>query len=109
LSLTRRAFLELTAAASTAAIVGCRTAATPEEQLAAALGLTADEQSWIAELTPEDRQHLLAALSSGAAGKDPRALNILFGLLRRRDRLFAFVGYPPVAARRSVCDGLLRE
>ena len=107
--LTRRSFLLATALPAAASLSSCRQAGTPEEELTARLGLSADERSWIAALTPDDRAHLLATLSAGTADSDRRSRELLFGLVQPRDRLYAYVGYPPVNRRRSGCDGLLRE
>jgi hypothetical protein len=107
--LTRRSFLIATALPAAASVSSCRRAGPPEQELAALLGLSAEERSWLAAMTPDDQAHLLAALSAGAADSDRRSRDLLFGLVQPRDRLFAYVGYPPVNRRRSVCDGLLRE
>jgi hypothetical protein len=109
--LSRRSFL-ISAALPAAASLSCRKfgpSGTPDEQLATLLGLSTGERSWIEAMTPEDRAHLLGTLSTGTASDDRRSRQLLFRLIEPRDRLFAYVGYPPVNRRRSVCDGLLRE
>jgi hypothetical protein len=106
---SRRSFLWFAAALPAAASVSSCRHRNPEEELVDFLGLTAEERGWVSHLSAGDQRYLLKALSAGTAANDRRARDLLFRLIQPRDRLFAYVGYPDVNARRSVCDGLLRE
>ena len=107
---SRRAFLRCALALPALPLVGCREPLTVGEELAARLGLQADQRRWLTDLTENQQQQLLAALSPGASSQVlARGERLLMKVIGPRDRLFAFVGYPPTARRRTVCDGLLRE
>lgn len=73
------------------------------------LGLHADEQTWLTALTPEQLGDLRAALEAPGNQATDRAAHLTFSLVGNRSRTFAFVGYPKVNDKRSVCDGLFRE
>jgi hypothetical protein len=81
---------------------------TPEAGLVRLLNLSPDETRWLDVLSPADRRDLHAALASGEP-LTARAVDLLMKVLGRRERLFAYVGYPPVTNSLSVCNGLLRE
>ena len=101
----RRTFLRLTAALPVSvSAASCAKRAPPDERIEELLGL---DRSWVAALAAEDREHLVTALESRS--RDRRAGDLIFRLVEPRDRLFAYVEYPAVSRRRSVCDGLLRE
>jgi len=38
-----------------------------------------------------------------------QTIDLLMKVLGRRERLFPYVGYPPLPNRVTACDGLLRE
>jgi hypothetical protein len=106
----RRAFLWGGLALPGAVLAGCRREIPAREQLAERLDLEPAQRRWLNELTPEQQQRLLAALSPGASREVlARGERLIMKVIGPRDRLFAFVGYPPTARRRTVCDGLLRE
>jgi hypothetical protein len=98
-------FLGLSAAAVAAAAPAPRQST--EDQLADVLGLTADEVRWLGDLKPPQQVTLLQALRAGRA--DPDTVALLYRVLGRRERLFAYVGYPPLLNRLVACDGLIRE
>lgn len=85
-------------------------AGTSPSPLARVLGLRADQEAWLGDLTAEERRELLQALSEAdAAPVTARTLDLLAKVLGRRSRLYAYLDYPRLADTRSVCDGLLRE
>jgi hypothetical protein len=73
------------------------------------LGLERSELSWLDALPPAAQRELRAALEQPADGSIDRAVAHTFAVMGHRSRTFAFVGYPAVNDRRSVCDGLLPE
>jgi hypothetical protein len=89
---------------------GCRRQPpeTPEAGLARLLKLQPSEMPWLDVLSPKERRELHDALAAGKA-LSTRGTDLLMNLLGRRERLFAYVGYPPVTNSLSVCNGLLRE
>jgi hypothetical protein len=89
---------------------GCRrrSAETAEAGLARLLNLDAAETRWLDALSPQDRRKLYDALTAGRALPAGTA-DLLMKVFGRRERLFAYVGYPPVTNSLSVCNGLLRE
>ena len=98
-------FLGLSA---TAAVAAAPSPGQPtQDQLAEVLGLTGDEVRWLGDLKPPQQAALLAALRAGRPDRDTVAL--LYRVLGRRERLFAYVGYPPLPNRLVACDGLIRE
>ena len=104
----RRTFLRLTAALPVSvSAASCAKRAPTDERIVELLGLGPQDRSWVAALAAEDREHLVTALESRS--RDRRAGDMIFRLVEPRDRLFAYVEYPAVSRRRSVCDGLLRE
>jgi hypothetical protein len=109
--MNRRTFCSLVGASLVGgAGQGCRRQPpeTPEAGLARLLNLEADEARWLDVLSGPERRDLHAALASGKplAARD---VDLLMKALGRRERVFAYVGYPQVTNSLSVCNGLLRE
>jgi hypothetical protein len=106
----RRAFCSLLGVSLMGAGQGCRRQPpeAPEAGLARLLNLRAAETSWLQALPPQDRQALYDALTAGKP-LSAHAVDLLMKVLGRRERLFAYVGYPPTTNSLSVCNGLLRE
>ena len=78
------------------------------DRLAQVLGLEGAEVAWLNDLSPPERSTLLAALTSRT--RPSRAtVDLLYRILGRRERLFQYVGYPPLPNRLTACDGLIRE
>ena len=78
------------------------------DRLARVLGLEGAEVAWLNDLSPRERSALLAALTSRT--RPSRAtVDLLYRVLGRRERLFQYVGYPPLPNRLTACDGLIRE
>jgi hypothetical protein len=73
------------------------------------LGLGAAEREWLQSLSAAEQQELYAALTSPDERRSARTIDLLMKVMGRRERLFAYVGYPPLPNRLSACDGLLRE
>ena len=59
-------------------------------------------------LQPEQRT-LRDALLSGQDAPSRRTVDLLMKVIGRRERLFAYVGYPSRANGLTACDGLIRE
>ena len=78
------------------------------DRLAQVLGLKGAETVWLNDLSTRERSALLAALTSGAA-PTPATINLIYKVIGRRERLFTYVGYPPLPNRLTACDGLIRE
>jgi hypothetical protein len=57
----------------------------------------------------DGEQRELHGLLSGSDPANPRAVRLIQKMIGRRSRLFAFVRYPQVADRRSLCNGVIRE
>jgi hypothetical protein len=91
--------------------VGARAADAPQQtpdRLARVLGLEGAEVTWLNILSPRERSALLAGLTSRT--RPSRAtVDLLYRVLGRRERLFQYVGYPPLPNRLTACDGLIRE
>ena len=105
----RRAFLRSALALSGVTLAGCGRPRAKGD-LFALLGLQPDQRAWLNGLTADQQRELLVALSPGASRQMlARAEQLLTKVIGPRDRLFAFVGYPPTARQRTVCDGLLQE
>jgi hypothetical protein len=106
--LDRREFCALLAV-SLAAACARRPApsADPRADLVAALDLRDGESAWLDVLAPDEQRALRDDLFRGDAGA--RSAELLMRVLGRRDRLFAYVGYPVLPDRLTACDGLLRE
>jgi hypothetical protein len=105
----RRRFSQLVATFLVAPLFGCRPGEPDEQALVRLLGLRPEEADWIAGMSVDARRELRAALEQPGEAQTARAVDLTFSMMGNRGRTFAFVGYPDVADRRSVCDGLLRE
>lgn len=108
--LNRRAFCQSLAAALSAAAASAQpTGSEPAHAaLAQLLGLQGEELRWLDALKPPQQRALLAALRAG--GRPGRqTVDLLYRVIGRRERLFAYVGYPPLSNRLIACDGLIRE
>lgn len=80
----------------------------PRDGLARVLGLRGAEVAWLDDLSAAQQRELWSAL----AGPRPLArgtINLLYTVIGRRERLFQYVGYPPLPNRLIACDGLLRD
>ena len=106
--LERRALLKLIGGCAAAGLAGCAGAETPHDGLVRVFDLQPSERAWVGALSAAEQRELYDRLS-GSAPADARAVSLTAKLLGGRSRVFAFVGYPPVPDRRSVCDGLIRE
>ena len=106
--LDRRALLMLIGGCAAAGLAGCATTEAPDDGLVRLFDLQPDERKWVATLSDTEQRELYDLLS-GSDPADARAVRLTAKLLGGRSRVFAFVGYPPVQDRRSVCDGLIRE
>jgi hypothetical protein len=105
----RRAFC--LALACSIAGSGCRAGRPdepPREGLARLLGLEGSEAAWLDALAEGRQRQLYDALLSGEPPAQ-ETIELLMRVFGRRDRLFAYVGYPPMPDRLEGCDGLLRE
>ena len=76
--------------------------------LARLLGLTAAQAAWLDTLSPAEQQELRDALLWPSDKAERQTVALLMKVFGRRDRLFAYVGYPELP-RIGACDGLLRE
>lgn len=109
-SLDRRAFWRSVVAALSAAsglAAQPTSSQSARDQLAAILGLDGEQVRWLDDLKPPQQAALAAALRAGRPDRDTVAL--LYRVLGRRERLFTYVGYPPLPNRLVACDGLIRE
>jgi hypothetical protein len=110
--LDRRELLRLVSGlvAAMALPEGAAAAEAKSSPLGSVLGLRAEQEFWLEDLTGDERGELLQALTEGGTGPvSARTLDLLAKLLGRRSRLYGYLDYPAVADTRSVCDGLLRE
>lgn len=80
-----------------------------QEGLVRLLGLAPSEHDWLQSLSAAEQQELYSALTSSQERGSARTIDLLMKVVGRRERLFAYVGYPPLPNRLSACDGLLRE
>lgn len=105
----RRAFC--LALACSIAGAGCRAGRSdepPREGLVRLLGLEGSEPAWLDALAEGRQRQLYEALLSGEPPAQ-ETIELLMRIFGRRERLFAYVGYPPMPDRLEGCDGLLRE
>jgi hypothetical protein len=110
-SINRRLFCQSLGIALTtlgAGLTPVEAAQTQPDRLARILGLEGAEVAWLADLTPAERATLLAALTAGKP-LPRRAVDLLYQVIGRRERLFQYVGYRPLPNRLTACDGLIRE
>ena len=106
--LNRRALLRLLGGCTAAGLAGCGGAETPGEGIVRLLDLSGDERRWVDTLNDTEQRELYGLLT-GSDPASPRAVGLIQKMLGRRSRLFAFVRYPQVQDRRSLCDGVIRE
>jgi hypothetical protein len=109
IDVARRHLLKLLGGCAAAGVTGCGVSETPREGLARVLDLVGEEQRWLEVLSELEQRELYDILSHPHPEATPRAVRLLAKVLAPRSRLFAFVRYPAVPDRRSVCDGLVRE
>jgi hypothetical protein len=72
------------------------------------LGLTETQAAWLDSLSPAQQVELRDALVSRSPNTERHTIELLMKVFGRRERLFAYVGYPELP-RIGACDGLLRE
>jgi hypothetical protein len=106
--MNRRRFAQLLGAAL-APLWACGRSEPDADLVARLLGLQTGERAWLDALTPAQLRDLRAALEKPGGPATSRGVQLAFALLGNRSRTFAFVGYPQVNDRRSVCDGLIIE
>jgi hypothetical protein len=107
----RRAFCAGVVTAALAAGQACSSA--PDESvsdgLARLLGLrTPGERAWLASLSKPEQRELYDALRASDQQPSRRTVDLVLKVVGRRERLFAYVGYPELQ-RAGICDGLIRE
>ncbi len=109
--MNRRSFcrsLGLTVATLGAGARPAHAAETPREHLARVVGLQGAEVAWLDDLSAAQQRDLLSGLTSpGVPSRN--AIDLLYRVIGRRERLFQYVGYPPLPNRLTACDGLIRE
>jgi hypothetical protein len=105
----RRRFSQLLGSAALAPLWGCSAPEPDTDAVARLLGLDAAERSWLTSLNAEQLRDLRETLEKPGGQATDRASRLVFSLVGNRSRTFAFVGYPAVNDRRSVCDGLFIE
>ena len=72
------------------------------------LGLKQEHAAWVDSLSPTEQSALRDALVSPAAAPDRDTVDLLMKVFSRRERLFAYIGYPELP-QIGACDGLIRE
>lgn len=105
----RRRFIALMTCAAGAAWSGCQTRPLTKDDLVALLDLRDSELEWVSELSQEQVTALCEGLTAVEGAQRARAIELAVKILTRRERLVAYVGYPPRAKITNVCDGLFRE
>ena len=79
------------------------------EGLARLLGLrTPGERAWLQALSGAEQGELYEALRTPGERPIRRTVDLVLKVISRRERLFAYVGYPELQ-RVGICDGLVRE
>ncbi len=107
--LDRRSLLKLLGGCTAAGIAGCAAPEAPRDGLARLFDLVGEEQRWVDALSQAEQRELYDLVSRPEPVVNPRAVGLVAKFLGPRSHLFAFVRYPAVVDRRSVCDGLIRE
>jgi len=87
--------------------VGCAQPESPRQGLVRLLGLNSNEIAWLDVLSDDEQRELHERLSDSQG--NTRTIQLVARVLGPRSRVFAFLGYPALANRRSVCDGTVRE
>jgi hypothetical protein len=105
----RRRFAQLIGSAVLAPFWACGRSESDRDAVARLLGLLPNEAAWLNPLSPAELHDLREALEKPGHQATDRAAQLTFSLVGTRSRTFAYVGYPLVNDKRSVCDGLLRE
>lgn len=105
----RRRFAQLIGSAVFAPFWACGPSESDRDALVRLLGLQPTEATWLNPLTPAQLRELREGLEKPGQQATDRAAQLTFSLVGTRSRTFAYVGYPLVNDKRSVCDGLLRE
>jgi hypothetical protein len=72
------------------------------------LGLTGAEESWLDALSADEQRELHDGIKTPGRRASRRTVELVMKVLGRRERLFAYVGYPELQPV-GVCDGLIRE
>jgi hypothetical protein len=106
----RRSFCLALATAPLTAAGACSTTPPVDTRTALAQLLTLTtpgEVKWLDVLSPDEQRELQTLLTS-AERASRRSINLVMKVIGRRERLFAYVGYPPLE-RLGACDGLIRE
>jgi hypothetical protein len=105
----RRSFcLSIATSVGTAAACSRVPAEAPRTGLVRLLGLAGAEEVWLDALSPDEQRELHDAITAPGGRPSGRSVDLLMKVLSRRERLFAYVGYPELQ-RVGMCDGLLRE
>ena len=105
----RRSFcLTIAASLGTGAACSPVPAEAPRAGLVRLLGLSGAEEVWIDALSPEEQRELHEAIRAPGGRPSARTVDLVMKVLSRRERLFAYVGYPELP-RVGMCDGLIRE
>jgi hypothetical protein len=105
----RRRFATLLGGAVLAPLWGCQRLEPDRQAIVRILGLSASELAWLERLAPDALRELRDGLERPGGERTARAVDLTFHVIADRSRTFAFVGYPALPDRRSVCDGLLAE
>ncbi len=110
-TMDRRTFCRVVVGGPLAASAACARpdAESPEAGLIRLLALGPAERPWLRSLTAAEQQELYTALVASRDRRSRRTVDLLMKVVGRRERLFAYVGYPPLPNRLSACDGLIRE
>jgi hypothetical protein len=107
--LNRREFV-LAVAASAASAHAC--SRQPDEPARATLvrllGLGEKQARWVDSLSPAQQEELRTLLLEPDPQARRQTIELLMKVIGRRDRLFAYVGYPALP-QLGACDGLIRE
>jgi hypothetical protein len=107
--LSRREFC-LAMAATAAAAHGC--SRVPDEParvtLVRLLGLREKQARWVDSLSPAQQEELRTLLLEPDPKAERHTIELLMKVFGRRERLFAYVGYPAMTDL-GACDGLVRE
>jgi hypothetical protein len=107
--LNRREFV-LAVAAAAASAQGC--SSQPDEPARATLvrllGLRENQARWVDALSPAQQDELRTLLLEPKPQARRQTIELLMKVIGRRERLFAYVGYPALP-QLGACDGLIRE
>jgi len=72
------------------------------------LGLVGAQARWVDALTAAQQEELRERIVKPSPVPDRHTIELLMKILGRRERLFAYVGYPALE-QIGACDGLIRE